>query len=121
METGHLQIPLSQADYKYSFFDFFGNNSLFVSSLNMRETTKKSLIPSIWNCAKAFACICGIMAFMTRVIGVEAEALKWHISTTEDWQAFIADTEGFTITENHAVAEKPEVSFTSRKGGFSCP
>ena len=22
METGHLQIPLSQADYKYSFFAF---------------------------------------------------------------------------------------------------
>ena len=87
----------------------------------MRETTKKSLIPSIWNCAKAFACICGIMAFMTRVIGIEAEAFKWHISTTEDWQAFIADTEGVTITENHAVAEKPEVSFTSQLKTFSEP
>ena len=84
----------------------------------MRETTKKSLIPSIWYCAKAFACICGIMAFMTRVIGVEAEALKWHISTTEDWQALIADTEGVTIAENHAVAEKPEVSFTSQLKTF---
>ena len=30
----------------FKFFRFFGNNSLFVSSLNMRGTTKKSLIPS---------------------------------------------------------------------------
>ena len=45
----------------------------------------------------------------------------WHISTTEDWQAFIADAEGVTVADNHAVAEKPEVSFSSQVKTFSEP
>ena len=31
---------------------------------------------TIWNCIKAFMFICGIMAMMTTLIGVEAKALK---------------------------------------------
>ena len=45
----------------------------------------------------------------------------WHISSTEDWQAFIADAEGVTVADNHAVAEKPEVSFSSQVKTFSEP
>lgn len=44
----------------------------------------------------------------------EAAGPRWQVSTTEDWRAFIADTDGVEIAEGHAIAEKPQVSFTSQ-------
>ena len=44
---------------------------------------------------------------------------RWQISTTEDWQAFIADADGIKIANNNAAAKKSEVSFTSQLKTFS--
>jgi hypothetical protein len=46
---------------------------------------------------------------------------RWQVSTTEDWQAFIADADGIKIADGHAIAEKPQVSFTSQLRQFPDP
>ena len=46
---------------------------------------------------------------------------RWQVSTTEDWQAFIADTNGIKIADGYAIAEKPQVSFTSQLKQFPEP
>ena len=46
---------------------------------------------------------------------------RWQVSTTEDWQAFIVDTNGIKIADGHAIAEKPQVSFTSQLKQFPDP
>jgi hypothetical protein len=51
----------------------------------------------------------------------EAPEAHWEISTTKDWQAFIAQTDGFRIADGHAVAQKPQVSFTSQLKKFPEP
>ena len=70
-----------------------------------KNQTMKSLFPA--------ACLLTTSLF--------AAEPHWHISSTEDWQAFIADAEGVTVADNHAVAEKPEVSFSSQLKTFSEP
>ena len=42
----------------------------------MQKTINRRIGSTVWNCTKAFASICGIMAMMTFSIGVEAKALK---------------------------------------------
>jgi len=51
----------------------------------------------------------------------KAAGPRWQVSTTEDWQAFIADTNGIKIADGHAIAEKPQVSFTSQLKQFPDP
>ncbi|HIC72735.1 MAG TPA: hypothetical protein EYO88_11650 [Alphaproteobacteria bacterium] len=51
----------------------------------------------------------------------EAAGPRWQVSTTEDWRAFIADTDGVKIADGHAIAEKPQVSFTSQLKSFPEP
>ena len=51
----------------------------------------------------------------------KAAGPRWQVSTTEDWQAFIADTNGIKIADGHAIAEKPQVSFTSQLKQFPEP
>ena len=55
--------------------------------------------------------------------GIETDATgpRWQVSTTEDWQAFIADTNGIKIADGYAIAEKPQVSFTSQLKQFPEP
>ena len=55
--------------------------------------------------------------------GIETDATgpRWQVSTTEDWQAFIADTNGIKIANGYAIAEKPQVSFTSQLKQFPEP
>jgi len=58
---------------------------------------------------------------LTSCVFADEPKPQWQISTTEDWQAFIADADGITIADHHAVAEKPEVSFTSQLKQFTKP
>lgn len=51
----------------------------------------------------------------------KAAGPRWQVSTTEDWQAFVADVDGVKIADGHAVAEKPRVSFTSQLKSFPEP
>ena len=51
----------------------------------------------------------------------KAAGPRWQVSTTGDWRAFVADADGVKIADNNAVAEKPEVSFTSQLKTFSEP
>jgi hypothetical protein len=51
----------------------------------------------------------------------EAAGPRWQVSTTEGWRAFIADTDGVKIADSHAIAEKPQVSFTSQLKQFPEP
>ena len=51
----------------------------------------------------------------------EAAGPRWQVSTTEDWRAFVADSDGVKIADGHAVAEKPRVSFTSQLKSFPEP
>ena len=44
-----------------------------------------------------------------------------HVLTTQNWQAFIADKNGVKIADGHSIAEKPEVSFTSKLSGGLVP
>ena len=62
--------------------------------------------------------ILGACLHMTSLVADEPHV---HILTTEDWQAFIADANGITIANNHVVAEKPEVSFSSQLKTFTEP
>ena len=51
----------------------------------------------------------------------KAAGPRWQVSTTEDWQAFIADADGIKIADGHVIAEKPQVSFTSQLKQFPDP
>ena len=45
--------------------------------------------------------------FCTSLLAVQKDAgPRWQISTTEDWQAFIADADGVKIADNNAAAKK---------------
>ena len=45
----------------------------------------------------------------------------WKVSTTKDWQAFISKSKGIKVADGHAIAQKREVSFTSKLKKFAKP
>ena len=58
---------------------------------------------------------------LTPCVFADEPQSQWHISTTEDWQAFIADTNGVSIADGHVIAEKQQVSFSSQLKQFPNP
>jgi hypothetical protein len=45
----------------------------------------------------------------------------WKVSTTKDWQGFISKSKGVKVADGHAIAQKREVSFTSKLKKFAKP
>ena len=45
----------------------------------------------------------------------------WKVSTTKDWQGFISKSKGVKVADGHAIAQKREVSFTSKVKKFAKP
>ena len=45
----------------------------------------------------------------------------WKVSTTKDWQGFISKSKGIKVADGHAIAQKREVSFTSKLKKFAKP
>jgi hypothetical protein len=46
---------------------------------------------------------------------------RWKVSTTKDWQGFISKSKGVKVADGHAIAQKREVSFTSKLKKFAKP
>ena len=45
----------------------------------------------------------------------------WEVSTSKDWKAFISNFKGVKVADGHAIAQKREVSFTSKVKKFAKP
>ena len=46
---------------------------------------------------------------------------RWKVSTAKDWQGFISKSKGGEVAEGRAIAQKREVSFTSKVKKFAKP
>ena len=46
---------------------------------------------------------------------------RWEVSTTKGWKAFISKSKGVKVSDGHAIAQKQEVSFTSKLKKFAKP
>ncbi|MCS5665853.1 MAG: hypothetical protein NZ876_00550, partial [Dehalococcoidia bacterium] len=45
----------------------------------------------------------------------EAAGPRWQVSTTEDWRAFIADTDGVKIADGHVSEVQEAPAFNGRR------
>ena len=51
---------------------------------------------------------------LTSCVFADEPQVQWQISTTKDWQGFISKSKGVKVADGHAIAQKREVSFTSK-------
>jgi histidine ammonia-lyase len=63
----------------------------------------------------AYGLVAIVISFATSLQAAPNEKdPRWKVSTTKDWQGFISKSKGVKVADGHAIAQKREVSFTSK-------
>mgnify|MGYP001365497574 CR=1 FL=1 len=70
----------------------------------------------------AYGLVAMVISLATSLQAAPNEAYPgWKVSTTKDWQGFISKSKGIKVADGHAIAQKREVSFTSKLKKFAKP